>query len=300
MRLTKHRSHHFAWLTAIILALSMTVPALGQGNISINSASASCNGVNMGLTLSGFPTGSSQTLLIDVYAGGTRIVATERSVQITGTNSNHSPSVSFSQQPDGTSIYISVDIAGQDSQQRNIGPCSNNAPSGGGGGSSASASTAAGPPWSGSTDGRLSPDPAEAYSVWCAYDRVFVYGMNPNGDRRIVINMDLNTLLNLNHMQEFTVDNTMRISRQQNVIVIQGSNSYYAPQWRSKTFDLNDCLTRNAANSGSSNLVLNPPSNAQSAPSLGVCYNTIEALQRANAAPSALCPDGPSSIVVGS
>lgn len=121
---------------------------------------------------------------------------------------------------------------------------------GGGTGSGGNSGGGSGP-WGGYTDGRVNPDPAEAYTIFCAYDRVFVHGDLP-ANRRLIAQIHIEVLMT---MSPGTLRNfgDWMLSREGNTIVIQGNNGYYRPAWRSKTFNLYDCLARNVIGLGTYN-----------------------------------------------
>ena len=106
------------------------------------------------------------------------------------------------------------------------------------------------PAWSGYSDGRINPDPAEAYTVFCAYDRIFIHGDEPSQNQRIVAIVDIEGIMALATGGQYVLDD-MTISRIGDTIVVQGTNGYYAPEFRTKTFNFSECLQRNADNGGS-------------------------------------------------
>lgn len=106
-------------------------------------------------------------------------------------------------------------------------------------------------PWSGLSDGRINPDPAEAYTIFCGFDWVFIYGSDPNLGIDILARIHLGVLVTMPDGGQISFTD-WELSRQRNIIVVQGNNSYYSPQWRSKTFNLADCLASNTSGSISS------------------------------------------------
>lgn len=102
------------------------------------------------------------------------------------------------------------------------------------------------PRWSGYSDGRINPDPAEAYTIFCGYDWVFIYGSDPTVNTQLIARVSIGILVTMPNGATITIDD-WRISRSNNTIVIQGRNGYYAPEWRSKTFSLVSCIAGNTS-----------------------------------------------------
>jgi hypothetical protein len=105
-------------------------------------------------------------------------------------------------------------------------------------------SSGPGPQWSGMSDGRLNPDPAEYYSIWCSNDVIEVWGGNPSPQLISTIpivnvlllavggSLDAGAGLTVTHPSEDTVS-------------ITGNNGNLAPQPGSKSFSLSACMAQN-------------------------------------------------------
>jgi hypothetical protein len=96
--------------------------------------------------------------------------------------------------------------------------------------------------WSGYSDGRLNPDMAEYYSVWCANDLIEVWGGKPAP--QLIVTFALVDVLQLGDVGSLNAG-SITLSRTGDTIVLSGNNGNNAPNPGSKWFSLNECLTRN-------------------------------------------------------
>jgi len=106
------------------------------------------------------------------------------------------------------------------------------------------------PPWSGLSDGRVNPDPAEYYSIWCKNGFVEIWRGVPSGSMltlfsiQHLVNLDPNSgtrTIPFGFLLPFTV------TRSGDDITIAGNFGNLQPQPGSKTFSLTECLNRNGA-----------------------------------------------------
>ncbi len=103
-----------------------------------------------------------------------------------------------------------------------------------------------GPPWDGYTDGRISPDPAEYYTIYCheGTDTIYVVRVVPQTET--IKEIPLADAISLNVGQEQALGDNMVMERSsEEIITIYGSNGNLAPAAGSKAFNLNDCITSN-------------------------------------------------------
>jgi hypothetical protein len=100
-----------------------------------------------------------------------------------------------------------------------------------------------GPPWSGYTDGRLNPDPAEYYSVWCQDGVVRVLRAVPN--TALVRDIPISDLQALRDgfTREYRDAGDLKVTKQGDIIMISGSN--LSPASGSKAFSLSVCIALN-------------------------------------------------------
>jgi hypothetical protein len=98
--------------------------------------------------------------------------------------------------------------------------------------------------WSGFSDGRLNPDPAEYYSLWCAFDRVEIWRSVPTTE---LLKLPLlRDILNLSEGQAMDLGDFMSLVRNtSDTITVYGSNGNRAPEPGQKSFSLSECIARN-------------------------------------------------------
>ena len=103
-----------------------------------------------------------------------------------------------------------------------------------------------GPPWDGYTDGRISPDPAEYYTIYCheGTDTIYVVRVVPVTET--IKEIPLIDAISLGIGQEQALGDGMLMERSsEEIITIYGSNGNLAPDAGSKWFNLNDCIDSN-------------------------------------------------------
>ena len=105
------------------------------------------------------------------------------------------------------------------------------------------------PSWSGYADGRLNPDPAEYYSLWCSGGNLAVYRAL-NGQGVLLASFPLGEIQALvvgGQSAAFdSAGGMMTLWRaDQDAFVLSGSNGNNAPNEGSKSFSLSQCLARN-------------------------------------------------------
>ena len=108
--------------------------------------------------------------------------------------------------------------------------------------------------WNGWSDGRLNPDPAEYYSIYCEHSSIKVYGKSndPNDPEALVERIPLEMVESLSPNGGQMLWNTgfllpFRVTRNGDTITLEGNFGYLAPQPGSKTFSLSQCQERAAA-----------------------------------------------------
>jgi hypothetical protein len=124
--------------------------------------------------------------------------------------------------------------------------------------------------WSGYSDGRLNPDPAEYYSIWCNFDLIEVWGGVPNP--QLLITIPILDIFTLEEGGVLDLGNGMTVVRNTaDTITIYGSNGNLAPAAGSKAFSLSECIARNGGVPESSENVSPLPEDESEA--VSVCAN---------------------------
>lgn len=108
----------------------------------------------------------------------------------------------------------------------------------------ATSTTLPGGPWPGLSDGRLNPDPAEYYSIWCGSDHLEVWRGVPSP-----VLLDVIPIVDVIELAEggvFETGAVLTVTRNSaDTITIYGSNGNGAPTPGSKAFSLSECIARN-------------------------------------------------------
>lgn len=106
----------------------------------------------------------------------------------------------------------------------------------------------ANPTWNGWTDGRLNPDPAEYYTIYCEYSSIKVYGKSNNlaGGAALIERIPLGLVADLDPNGDTLVWGAsllipLIITRNGDTITIAGNFGYLAPLGGTKTFSLSQC-----------------------------------------------------------
>lgn len=98
--------------------------------------------------------------------------------------------------------------------------------------------------WSGYFDGRLSPDPDEYYSIWCAVDHIEIWRSVP--DTELLTLVPLAAVIDLSEGQALNIGEQMALIRHlAGQVQITGNNGNRAPDPGVKYFSLEECIARN-------------------------------------------------------
>jgi hypothetical protein len=98
--------------------------------------------------------------------------------------------------------------------------------------------------WPGYSDGRLNPDPAEYYSVWCAFDALEVWRSVPAP--LLLAAVPIADVFRLEEGGSLELPDAMGLVRSTaDTITVSGSNGNAAPSPGSKSFSLSECIARN-------------------------------------------------------
>lgn len=112
------------------------------------------------------------------------------------------------------------------------------------GDSSSPGDVPAAPPWSGGNDGRLNPDPAEYYTIYCSFDEIRVYRSTP--DTALLKQIELSAATALATGGSLNVGDGMSLVRNSpDVMTVYGSNGNGAPDPGSKAFNVSACIDAN-------------------------------------------------------
>lgn len=152
----------------------------------------------------------------------------------------YTATVNFPPQSQGTSIYVVVSVPPAQATT-SADPCYS---SGEPGEPPVSESGPSAPPWGGYSDGRLNPDPAEYYSLWCAYDLLEIWRAVPSP--LLLKTVSLTSLVRMEVGSTLDIGDFMTIVRHSSdTITVYGSNGNLAPNPGSKSFSLSECIARN-------------------------------------------------------
>lgn len=102
--------------------------------------------------------------------------------------------------------------------------------------------------WSGFSDGRLSPDMAEFYSVWCRDDLVQIWGGSPSPS--LIDSVPVNRVVNMT--APFTTSIGMTFDRVGDLVTISGEGGH-SPGFGSKSFSIDACILSNGGPGPSEN-----------------------------------------------
>ena len=98
--------------------------------------------------------------------------------------------------------------------------------------------------WDGYSDGRLNPDMAEYYTIYCENDLIEVWGGVPSP--QLVKSIPLSDAIALAVGHEQPLGNFVVMQRtSEDIITIYGSNGNRAPESGSKSFVLSECVAHN-------------------------------------------------------
>ncbi len=219
-------------LVLVVLALAPSLASAQAPTIAITNLALTCSNVNVSYSVSNVPAGETYVLIrVDGPSG--QVGATSGSAA----NGSHSASATFDpSQPENTTLTVTVTLynAGEpqasDSRTQN---CSGGTPP------QPPSEPADNSGWPG--DGRLNPDRAEYYSVYCAFDQVEVWRSVPAGT--LVENISILDLLALDGCT--TTNAGLAVCRYGDDVAISGNNGNAAPAAGSKSFKLSQCIERN-------------------------------------------------------
>jgi hypothetical protein len=101
------------------------------------------------------------------------------------------------------------------------------------------------PLWDGLTDGRLNPDMAEYYSVYCPQGSLVIMVLRAvPPPTALVDNIPIMNVVELGDGGSFARDSGLTVSRSGDDVTIAGNNGNLAPQEGQKSFRLQQCLER--------------------------------------------------------
>lgn len=105
-----------------------------------------------------------------------------------------------------------------------------------------------GAPWGGFTDGRLNPDMAENYSLWCLRNNLDIY-RSRNGVGELIISVPLSEIFAVSvgkSLNVTTKTGPIVIERfSTDVVFVKGNNGTNGPSYTEKFFSVQECITRN-------------------------------------------------------
>lgn len=129
-----------------------------------------------------------------------------------------------------------------------------------GGGNTEPPSSGENPPttWNGYTDGRLNPDMAEYYTVYCHDDLIYVHRANPPPTVTLT-EISILDVMSLNSNGGSFNHDGITITRNDNQVTLFGANGNLAPASGSKTFSLNTCIEHNGGESDGNIVSSDPP-----------------------------------------
>ncbi len=274
----------FIFLTLVVLVvggLAIHVSpqsAHASEGVFILSQNVYCDRVDVTYNVAvAFPT---DTTTIRVFSGGTQIASIGG---IATTDGNHSVSIPLNPaQPIGTVLHAEVEVNdGIGFVVTDTGspmPCYENG--GSGGGTNGGEEEPPPPPsnWGGYTDGRLNPDMAEYYTVYCRDDFAHVYRANPQPTVKIA-ELPISDMLSLNPSGGSFTHDDIHVQRHDDQMTLSGHNGNGAPESGTKTFSLEECVARNGGepdggNTGEPNP--EPPAENPSPPSSPSSIPTFE------------------------
>lgn len=168
----------------------------------------------------------------------------------------------------------------------------------GGGGGETPGDGGEGPPWDGYTDGRLNPDPAEYYTIYCHAGTDTVYVVRAVPETETIKEIDLRDIMDLSVEGSMNLGDNMSLVRNtEDTITIYGSNGNLAPEEGQKAFSLAECIERNGGEPDTSEPPQDtPPDNGGTVPllELGIrwLFRMLEVLCGVNLLPAALVVAG--------
>ncbi len=219
-----------ALLICVIVALGGALtPAQAQESVSdIQIIRVTCSNVTVRYTLN-VTTGIEAILLVE-DAGGTYIGAATGPSEA-GTYVTNIPL--YGTEPDGTRMRVEINYDNGFFFSGYV-TCSTSGATGGGGDEPTPV------PWDGFTDGRINADPAEYYSIFCAFREVRIYRSTPSTE--LLRQIPILSITGLGVGQELDLGGFMTLVRNtEDTITVYGSNGNLAPEPGSKAFSLSEC-----------------------------------------------------------
>jgi hypothetical protein len=118
-------------------------------------------------------------------------------------------------------------------------------------------------PWGGFTDGRLNPEMAENYSLWCLRNNLDIYRA-PNGVGELIISIPLTQIFAIKEGKAnvfATKTGPIIIERlNKNVVFVKGNNGTNAPAFTAKFFTITECIIANGGEPPKSTQIPRPTS----------------------------------------
>lgn len=242
----------FAAIILSFLLLAFVPTSHAQtGSLTIDDITVTCSQVDLEFSISGWPYGPNPVATIRVFADGSEIATDTATVITDGDTGSASASVPFPAQTAGTAIYVMVFIDDFDDDSAGPTPCSG----GGGGGDDDDDSGTPGdggesseppPAWGGYSDGRLNPDPAEYYTIYCHEGTDTVYVVRTNPQTETIKEIPLCDLVSLSVGGALDLGDFMTAVRGgEDQVTVYGTNGNLAPEPGSKSFSVAACLSSN-------------------------------------------------------
>ncbi len=263
--LKQFRRHQ--WLILILIGLfaigtlSYTPNKSAQAaeTVIIVSQTVYCDRIDVTYeVIAAFPT---DYAIITAHSGTTQL----GSVNGTGTPSGtYSATVPISPaQPAGTMLYVAIEINdGNGYFVNRVGTqvaCTDDSNPGG---NTEPPSSGENPPsnWDGYTDGRLNPDPAEYYTIYCHTGTDTLYVVRTSPETETIKEVPLGNIISLEVRASLNLGDFMNLVRHtEDTVTIYGSNGNLAPAAGSKLFSLSECIEHNGGEPELS--VPSPPNN---------------------------------------
>lgn len=192
--------------------------------------SLSCSSVSIAYTIT---VDAPADVLIGVYNANTNVLLAV-AVGTDGFGVTNAGSFGFSPTQNGTPIRVEFEYNGSVLGSV-VGVCGTNPPS-----DDDDDGIQPPAPWDDANDGRLNADPAEYYTIYCAFGEIRVYRSTP--DTQLLQQIPFSTAENLPVGGSVDLGSFMSMVRSaENTITIYGSNGNLAPEAGSKSFGLREC-----------------------------------------------------------
>jgi hypothetical protein len=231
-------------LCLFMLAFVVVIPANAQAGITINSVELTCSSAQVTYTID--PQAAAGGVLMNAFANNV-IIGGMSTPNAGGT---HTVIIEYTPQLNGTPITFVVanDVANATTTL----PCSavppppsETPPTDGDAPVEQSTPEVSGP-WDGERDGRITPDRAEYYTIYCANNIISVWRSVPRDEeiKQVPItdvqNIPVNGILTLG-------DGMALVRNTDETLTIYGSNGNLAPEPGGKAFSYSDCMQANTA-----------------------------------------------------